>query len=365
MTTHRVAVHNLDGSERIHSLPIGNFTYKHVLNGAGTFEGDVSMASVARADIEPGASDYRIYEDEVLRAAGRIWLARVDAGYNRRTVHLIGNGLWSVIGERRMVPGEVRYEPDEEDPPNLNTSYGLSQEEILFDLISRSQAEPGGDLGIVAGTHTGASVTRRRWYCEEDGTKIADVATEFTELSDGIDWAITPTLSDTSLGELTTWNPSRGADLSGSVALDPTEFLDTLTYEIDAGNITTRAHTVGNADCDRPIGDETNSGALATYGLLEDWESVDSEEQTDVTEHATEMLNSSASALQAFDVFYLLADGPALGSFDIGDLVHVTSPRDGWEMDEVLRVNEIEVTVQMPQTPFVRVNVGVHEDLGS
>jgi hypothetical protein len=359
-----VSIHELDGTETIAELPLRDWSFMHELNGPGSFEAEINMAGpwqVLRSDVEPGQKEYRCFEGDVLRAAGRIWAARVDPGQDTRKVKLVGNGHWSVI-QRRGVDWEVRYEPDPEDPPNPSTAYGYDQSEIVFDLIDRSQSEPGGDIGITDGIHEGDPITRRRWYCVEDGVKVSDVAEEFEALSEGIDYAITPTLTDDSLKQFVTWQPKRGTDLSGSIVFNPEDYLDTLNYEIDAGNLITRAHSRGEGDCEPPTADITDDLALAGYGLLEDFDSVSSEDQADVTEDAQEMLASRRDALGAFDVYYWLPNGPAIGDFDIGDLVRFIDDRDGWGMDEVLRVNEVEVTIQMPQTPFVRVNLGPYSD---
>ncbi|MDP9301847.1 MAG: siphovirus ReqiPepy6 Gp37-like family protein [Actinomycetota bacterium] len=359
-----MSIHDLDGTETIAELPLRDWSFMHELNGPGSFEAEINMVGpwqVLRSDVEPGQKEYRCFEGDVLRASGRIWAARVDPGMDNRKVRLAGNGHWSVI-QRRGVDWEVRYEPDAEDPPSPLTNYGYDQSEIVFDLIDRSQAEPGGDIGITDGVHDGTPVTRRRWYCVEDGVKVSDVAEEFEALSQGIDYAITPTLTDDSLKQFVTWQPKRGTDLSDTIVFNPGDYLDTLNYEIDAGNLISRAHSRGDGDCNPPIADITDDSSLAGYGLLEDFDSVSSEEQTDVTEQAEEMLASRRDAQQNFDVYYYLPNGPAIGTFDIGDLVRFIDDRDGWGMDEVLRVNEVEVTIQMPQMPFVRVNLGPHED---
>lgn len=349
----RVATYSLAGVELVNALPVGDFTFIHSLRGPGSFSTDVSMVNVDRADVEPGQVDYRIFEDATPRAAGRIWTARVDTNYDVRKATIEGEGYKSLL-RRRFVPYAARYEKVTEDPVNPLTEYELSQEEIAWSMLDKAQGETGGDIGITLGTHTGGSHLRRRWYCAEEGLTIAEVIDEFGELSDGFDWAITPTLSNPAVKEFDTWNPSRGTNLTGSVTLDGAQYLDTFSYEIDAGSIVTRAFTRGEGECDPPLGNEVDTAARDDYGLLEDFDSVDSTEQEDLDEHATAML--SLALIPGQDVWYELSKGPALGTFDVGDRINLVSERTGWELDIDVVVQEIEVSVQMPENVFVRVN---------
>lgn len=355
--TWRIAIHDLDGSERIHDLPWTSFMFNHVLNAPGAVEITVSMVKVARADVEPGQSTYRIYQDSTLRAAGRLWSARVDSNRNTLQATLSGEGAAGDL-TRRLIDWEARYEPVTEDPTNINTVYGMSQEDILWDMLERTQAESGGDLGITQGAHTGTTpVTRRRWYCMEDGEVIADAFDDFAGLSNGLDWAITPTLTDSSLLQLHTWCPARGTDRTGSITLDGTQYLDTLSYEIDAGQIVSRGHSVAEGDCEPPVGDVTDAGALAAYGLLEAFEGAQSDQADDATETATGLL--STKPVIGADLWYMLPEGPALGTFDVGDTIRITSPRAGWEFDLDARIYEVGVSVQLPDDDlhtFVRIN---------
>jgi len=357
--TWTLTVTDLGGTPTVADLPWESLGFTHTLNGPGSAEIGCSMTKVDRADIEPGTHNYLIYQGATLRAAGRIWRARVDTNSDRQSVVLIGEGTAGVFS-RRLVDWEARYEPIPEYPENINTVYDAdtSQELILWDTIDRAQAETGGDLGISQGTHTGGTHLRRRWWCAEDGVFLADIFDDFASLSDGIDWAITPTLTDATPLTLATWNPSRGSDLSGSITLAGTEYLDTLSYEIDATQVVSRGRSVGTGDCEPVMGDETDAGALAAYGLIEDFEGSNSDQQDDADEVATGLL--SPKALVGFDVWYELSNGPALGTYDVGDIIHLTSPRSGWGLDIDVKIQEVEVSAQIPdddEHTFVRLNV--------
>jgi len=354
-----VSILNLNGTTRVADLPWSELSFTHVLNAPGSMEIGVSINKVSRADIEPGQSDYVIKQDGTTRAEGRIWNARVDTNASTLRASITGEGLAGIFA-RRLIDWESRYEPVTESPTNINTLYAISQEDILWDLVERTQAETGGDLGITQGAHTGGTHNRRRWYCAEDGVFLADVFDDFASLSDGIDWAISPTLTDSGLRELVTFNPHRGTDLSGSIVLDGAVYLDTLSYEIDAGQIVTRGRSVAEGDCDPAVGDVTDAGALADYGLLEDFEGANSDQVDDVGELAAMLV--SPHPVVGMDVTYELTDGPAIGDFDVGDRIRVVDAnRPGWPLDITGHVQEIEVTVQLPdtsdETTFVRVNV--------
>jgi hypothetical protein len=356
-------IRNLDGSVRVSSLPWSSLSYTSVLNGPGSCEFDVSLAKVTRAQIEPGKSDYRIYEDGTLRAAGRIWSARANTvftdGSYRATI--VGEGVGGIFS-RRTVDWGIEYVRVTESPAAPDTTYGLSQEEILWDMVLRSQSEPYGDLSVTQGAHTGTTpVLRHRLYCEADGTYISEVFEDFAGLGNdrGLDWAITPTLTDSSVYELVTWCPKRGSDLSGSVSLDGTAFLDTLNFTVDAGQVVSRGHSVAEGKCGPFLSDQSDAGALAEYGLLEAFESANGDDVEDADDTAQALI--SPKALVGADIEYeLSAGGPAIGSFDCGDIVNVTSSRPDWGFDVPALVQEIQVSIQLPdndEMTFVRVNI--------
>jgi hypothetical protein len=352
-----VDIHDLDGSLRVSNLKWTSLSFTHVLNAPGACEIGVKMTKVARADIEPGQSDYKIYQDGTLRAEGRIWTAKPDTGQDSLSASITGEGIAGIFA-RRTIDWETRYEPVSESPTNINTQYGLSQEEILADLIALTQAEDGGDLGITPGAHTGGAHLRRRWYCAEDGAFLSDIFDDFASLSDGIDWAITPTLTDDASRTLVTFNPHRGTDKTGTIVLDGPMYLDTLSYAIDAGQIVTRGHSVAEGDCDPAMGDVTDDAALASYGLLEDFEGSNSDDPDDAGELAATLV--SPHPVVGTDLEYRLPLGPAIGAFDVGDRIRVIdADRPGWPLDIDAHVQEIEVTVQLPDDDdhtVVRVN---------
>ena len=352
--THRVATYDLDGTERVHDLPWTALSYTHVLNGPGALELDVSMTKVSRADVEPGQTDYRIYQDETLRAEGRIWNASPNTNAGELTAKITGSGIAGILS-RRLIEWDVLYVLSSESDPDPDT-FTMTQQDILFDTVDRSQAEDGGDLGITQGTHTGDDHYRHRQYCREDGIFCSEVFEDFAGLSNGLDWALTPTLTDSSRRELLTWNPRRGSALDGSIVLDGETFLDDFSYNIDASQIVTRGRAVGEGD-NPAEGDAADAGALATYGLLEDFEQSQSPRLEDADETAEELI--SPFPLVAADVTYQLTKGPAIGDFDCGDYVAIVSPRPGWELTIVARVQEIGISVQLPDDDahtFVRVN---------
>jgi len=352
--TWRVAITDAAGAEEIADLGWSWLSFTHVLNGPGSAEIRLPMSEADRADVEPGVKRYKIYQGSTLRAAGRIWIARVNTRYSEQEVRLIGEGLGGSF-TRRLIGWEAAYFPDLTSPTYPAVQYGLSQEEMIFDLIDRSQAEEGGDLGITQGTHTGGSHPRKRWYCEEHGVRISDVIEEISGLADGIDWAITPTLTDTADSEFTTWNPSRGTDLSGTVHIAGTDILDVLEMEIDARQIITRGRSVIKGDCDPYVATLTDSSVL-DYGLLEKFEPAESDQEEDADETAEALL--SIAPIVDTDVEYQLSAGPALGTFDVGDTIRVSSAREGWGFDVDGRVQEVEVRAQLPDDDdhtFVRV----------
>jgi hypothetical protein len=365
--TWRVQTSDLDGSERVHDLSwASGLNFRHVLNGPGSIACPVKFASTARADIEPGLTDVRIYQDSTERFGGRFWNAKVDPAYPKQQALVTGEGIAGILAHR-LVRWQVRYEPESEFPTNINTEYGLFQEEILRDLVSRTQAELGGDLGITDGAHIGDSLTRRRWYCPEDGLFLADVFDDFSELSNGLDWALTPTLSDPSDRELVTFNPARGSDLSSSIILAGTVYLDAQSdYEIDAGQIVTRGVGLAEGDCDPALEEDVDVAARDLYGLLEDFDQANSDQAEDAFEVARGLL--SPTAIVGSQLTYRLSEGPSLDDYDVGDLVTRQSPRPGWELDSVVRVEEIGVTVLLPdddEHTFVTVVYSEDGELGS
>lgn len=351
--TWTIATYDLDGDVVQADVPWEYLRVIYTRNGPGSVEFVCSMTKVPRSTIATMERDYRVSHDSTLVADGRIDRLAVDTNYNRRKVRVFGQGIAGMLAHR-LVDWEARYEPVTEDPVNINTLYGATAEDILNDSVARTQDEPGGDLQIVAGTHTGGSHTRRRWYCAEDGIYLSEIFDDMSRF--GLDWAVTPTLTDPSFRELNTWSPARGSDLTGSVVLDGQDFLDTLTYEEDGTAIITRGHSVADGDCDPYMGDETDEGALAQYGLLEKFEAAGSDAADDAQDAAHSVL--SPNPVVSFDVWYELPKGPAIGAVDIADIITVSSSRDaGWTFSRSMVVEEIEIVQQLPDddaNTFVR-----------
>ena len=344
MTTWSVNVYPLNsGTASATGVPVRGHSFNYVLNAPGSFDADLPLrdTAVTQAIFSPGAKEIRVYRDAVLVWGGYLQGVRVQA---RDSVTIRAEGYLSRL-RRRYVMSDLLYTD-------------TAQETICWDLIDHTQTQSGGDCGITQGTHTGSSITRDADYCALNHPNVADEIASFTEYFDGLDFDITPTNTTSTNKVFRTYEPKKGSDLSGTVIFTDSN-VATMTYEWSGDNLISRLVTTGNGDCNPPEDDRTDSTALSTYGLLQEFVSVDTEKLSEVRAFGQHTVANYSVPQLLMQVEY--AEGAGIlgwGQYEVGDIVHVATsfgPTGGFaDLDLDMRVLTLEVNNQPPNITFYR-----------
>lgn len=345
MADWQINIRNLDNTVRINNIPIRDFTCSWVLNSPGAFEAtlDLNNVNTTRLNLEPGQRVVRVVRDGVLCWEGYLWGVNAEL---RDTVKIRAEGVTSRL-RRRYVMSDLIYTD-------------VAQETILRNLIAHTQAQANGDLGIstsIGGNHTGGSIVRDRDYCAMQHPNIGSEVDAFCELDDGLDYFITPTIGFSSSKTVKTYQPRRGTDLSGSVTIDQTK-ISKLSYELTADGVVSRLVSIGQDDCNPPEDDRSDATALTNFGLLQQFDSVDSAQLRDVKAHGAETLRNLKQA-QRLSLAEIHEGKITWGAFDVGDVISLSSnrgPAGGFgNFTETARVLGIEVFAEPPKIAFYRV----------
>jgi hypothetical protein len=285
-----------------------------VLNGPGAVEVELNPRNVnmTAANLRPGSHQLSVYRNGTKVWSGYIWTIRAsfnnDSG--QHTLALAAEGFFS----------KLRYRLVTQD--KIYTSVNLHQ--IAWNLIAYTQGKTNGDLGLTQGSHVGGSVSRDRDYCYSDFQNIGDAIDELSSMDDGIDWAVTPTITIATNKVFRTWNPRRGSDLTGTVTLDQTK-MSQLDYTRDATELVNLSYNLGQDDCNPPELDIADSGSQSTYGLFEAQYDLESRSRPDLRSHGNEIIRNYKAPTLAMEARYVSTKGPAFGAFDIGDIITVSS----------------------------------------
>lgn len=121
-------------------------------------------------------SDIWLYRDGVLYQRFRVTNIQQDYGPNIDLNLSVSAACYRRLLKSRHVRSTLTYA-------------GVSQGDIVWNLVQHAQAATNGSLGITLG-NAGPVVPRDRTY--QPGTNIFDAITELTQIDNGLTWNITP-----------------------------------------------------------------------------------------------------------------------------------------------------------------------------
>lgn len=357
---YRVVIEGSNGQ----SFEINRFTsikFSYSLNSAGNAEMQIPINDVKINPITtvPLTSWIRIYRwdnkndpsTEKLAWYGLLY----DVSYSNEdlqgNVSLRYRDIAGILASRRV---DRDY--------SVTTPTDASQ--ILWDLIDTTQSKTAGgevvgDLGIIQGV---APASKNREPKKDLRSRtILDVMQSFSNNIDGIDWEITPTPVNSSIGIFNTYY--RGASElyhKGNVISTP------LVYHADDTS-SMKLNNVQSASVDESGGeyandmlvlgatiDETQLFAAAenipqkkAIGLFQDVKSItELSEQGTIDDRATEELNSTLNIPKNIDFSMLPLQQPRFGTFDVGDIFTVDYKNYHFrEFTEQYRLYKLSVTV--------------------
>jgi hypothetical protein len=240
-----------------------------VLNGPGSIEVNLRHdADLGGATA--GTAELQLLRDGVIVWAGP-WLSS-DVDPRARSLTITGEGLWWWF-RRRLVTSDLVYTD-------------TAQHTIARNLIAHTQAQTYGSLGIVAGTHTGATRNRSRFYCAAARPNVGEEVEALTQYENGFDFAINPATR-----AFDTWTPARRS--SSGISLDGNE-VDYLAWSEDVRDVATFVSAIGADECGAIVIDASDTTLANTYGRLHT--AIDADDNDDTAGEVTEVANEALAA---------------------------------------------------------------------
>lgn len=135
-----------------------------------------AQAEFDPADLAELRSDIWLYRDGVLYQRFRVTNIQQDYGPSYDLNLSVAGACYRRLLKSRHVRSPLTYA-------------GVSQGDIVWDLVQHAQAATNGSLGITLG-NAGPVVPRDRSY--QPGTNIFDAITELTQIDNGLTWNVTP-----------------------------------------------------------------------------------------------------------------------------------------------------------------------------
>jgi hypothetical protein len=296
------------------------------LDGIGAAEANLSPSDAATGAWLHGRRRIR-FKDSGGTARYQGWLDRLERSGKPSDIRYRASsrGLAAIM-EQRVVHGDF-------------SKVSTVATTIAWNLIQHMVAQTNDQTGFTLGTVTGTAPARSRWYC--DGDSIKDAIDELANLSSGFAWEISAT------GAFNAWVGGRGADVSGSVTLAPSNTIDWSCTGDDV-DLATYATGIGDGNeetpCGMPVATVSNSLATA-YGRREVTVTSDSRIDAELLEIATEELRARAAARLNLRTAWVEGQGPwAFGTRWLGDVVDAAlGPEFGGNAD----VRCIGITVSL------------------
>lgn len=337
MPAYRYLVGDLLSGTIREEIPFSTVKYSHVLNAPGGFSATIGLRhrKATKANLAPARTAIHVERDGVIVWSGIMWTVP-RANSSAGTLEIGGEGWWSYFRRRR-----IRTTKEYRDPP-------VDQLAIARDLVDYAQAQPGGNLGIVVGSETSPR-TREETYWHYQRKPVGEAVEQLAARQDGFDFAVDVAYDGTGaiVKTFRLHYPRRGriTDVVWELGAN----LEDLTQAEDATAAANLIDALGNGDGDNMlIATAADTSQLAAYPLLEDTVSyTDVSVPATLQAHAALELQQRAGPVKTLPTLLARPAAPdtTLGSFIVGDSLTVKAS-DGWiEIDERMRIQSYEVSV--------------------
>jgi len=173
-----------------------NRSYSYQLNRAGkaSFTLPITSDRLTTFPIYLGVTRLLIYRENVLIWAGVVWEMEENASIDEGTVNIQCVEIFHILSEKRYTS---------------NTYTSTDAGTIAWGLINTTQGLTGGNLGLTQGTIQ-ATQNRDRTYLDE---KIGEKIIQLTEVNNGFDFLITPSIKINTLGVFNVYS-KRGSTIT-------------------------------------------------------------------------------------------------------------------------------------------------------
>jgi hypothetical protein len=308
-----------------------NRSYSYQLNRAGkaSFSLPLTTERLERFPLYIGVTRLLIYRATKLIWAGVIWEITEDAQDDEGTVNVQCTEIFHILSEKRYTS---------------NTYSSTDAGQIAWGLINTTQGLTGGNLGITQGTIQTTQNRDRQYFDEKIGEKII----QLTEVINGFDFEITPSIKVNTLGIFNVY-AKRGATLntfrleygeglknniqSWSRKRTVSDMFNSIVVEGEGyGDIALKATT-------------TDSSLINAVGLLEGRKQEKSvNQQTTLNQKADEYIRVHKTEQPIYDITVNNAYND-FGKYDVGDIVPVRIKYGYINMNSTMRIYGIDVRI--------------------
>lgn len=308
-----------------------NRSYSYQLNRAGkaSFTLPLTVERLQRFPLYIGMTRLLIYREDKLIWAGVIWEVSEDAGDDDGNVNVQCVEIFHILSEKRYTS---------------NTYTSTDAGTIAWGLINTTQGLTGGNLGLTQGTIQ-ATQNRDRTYFDE---KIGEKIIQLTEVINGFDFEITPSIKVNTLGVFNVYS-KRGAALN-TFRLEYGEGLKNniqswsrkRTLSDMFNSVIVEGEGLGDA---RLTSTETDTALITSVGLLEGRVQEKSiNQQTTLDSRADEFIRVRKTEQPLYDITVNNAYDD-FGLYDVGDIVPVRIRYGYVDINTTMRIYGIDVQV--------------------
>lgn len=320
-----------------------NRSYSYQLNRAGkaSFSLPLTTERLQRFPLYIGVTRLLIYRADKLIWAGVIWEITDDAQDDEGTVNVQCTEIFHILSEKRYTS---------------NTYTSTDAGTIAWGLINTTQGLSGGNLGITQGIIQ-ATQNRDRTYFDE---KIGEKIIQLTEVINGFDFEITPSIKVNTLGVFNVYS-KRGSTLN-TFRLEYGEGLKNniqswsrkRTLSDMYNSVIVEGEGLGDA---RLTSTETDTALITAIGLLEGRVQEKSiNVQTTLDTRADEFIRVRKTEQPLYDITVNDAYDD-FGKYDVGDIVPVRIKYGYVDINTTMRIYGIDVKISDAGEEVIKLTV--------
>lgn len=320
-----------------------NRSYSYQLNRAGkaSFTLPLTVERLQRFPLYIGVTRLLIYREDKLIWAGVIWEVSEDAGDDDGNVNVQCVEIFHILSEKRYTS-------------NTYTSTDAGQ--IAWGLINTTQGLTGGNLGLTQGTIQVTQNRDRTYFDEKIGEKII----QLTEVINGFDFEITPSIKVNTLGVFNVYS-KRGSTLN-TFRLEYGEGLKNniqswsrkRTLSDMFNSVIVEGDGLGDA---RLTSTETDTALITSVGLLEGRVQEKSiNQQTTLDSRADEFIRVRKTEQPLYDITVNNAYDD-FGLYDVGDIVPVRIKYGYVDINTTMRIYGIDVQVSDTGEEIIKLTI--------
>lgn len=320
-----------------------NRSYSYQLNRAGkaSFTLPLTVERLQRFPLYIGVTRLLIYREDKLIWAGVVWEVNEDAGDDDGNVNVQCIEIFHILSEKRYTS---------------NTYTSTDAGTIAWGLINTTQGLTGGDLGLTQGTIQATQNRDRQYFDEKIGEKII----QLTEVINGFDFEITPSIKVNTLGVFNVYS-KRGATLN-TFRLEYGEGLknniQSWSRKRTLSDMVNSVIVEGEGYGDIALkSTQTDSSMITAVGLLQGRVQEKSvNQQTTLDSRADEFIRVRKTEQPLYDITLNNAYDE-FGLYDIGDIVSVKIKYGYVDINVNMRIYGIDVRVSDTGEEVIKLTV--------